>query len=658
MVSLVSNTNRRGGSGLCGSLLVIDVSKRAIGPNLLAAVLVAIIASGLVGEHRVMHAETDHVVTMYCVFLAGVIDGDNADAPLGSDFLTACDGLSSAEIGLISSAVGDEDGTLEPGDLDSLDLEGNQITAATASSGNLKSIYVIAFVDDDGGVIFDADSGVIVNINDDGGNDETSPPVDGNPETCDGQQDDDCGDTIQDNGDGVVVATVTANTANQGDQVDVDVTQEGVGQIVTLLVMGAPDEVALSFVEGTIQTRATTACIDGEVEVRDDAAISNADSTIAMAVVTDSDARELTRIPTIFSSDDPGIAEVGDNSVVTVEFGQFGIAALAVICGGEFVGATFIVADIGTELTAALIQVDSFGDGDGDGMPDFYENAHNCLSAITSDADVDADADGSTNGEEYLRRSEPCDPDTDDDFTADGADNCVLVHNFFQTNSDSIPHDNGPGIASIDTTVANGDGLGDACDDDDDNDGLLDVDDGTGVCGESNPGLHPSAAGGDVTNDDDGDGNPAPPLGSDMADDGPSWDVDNDGTLDGYECSHGSDPSDPTSLPSPEPPSPPEASEDLDSDGLPNEWERRGWGTDPNHSDSDGDGIGDCVEVMDLDGNGVVNFAGDTIPVAKASVQPGFGRTMAYDFDKNGVVNFAGDAISHARRAVGAVACL
>jgi len=61
--------------------------------------------------------------------------------------------------------------------------------------------------------------------------------------------------------------------------------------------------------------------------------------------------------------------------------------------------------------------------------------------------------------------------------------------------------------------------------------------------------------------------------------------------------------------------------------------------------------------VLDVDGNGVVNFAGDSIMIARASVL-GINKSNNLDIDKNGLVNFAGDAIAHARRAVGVVACL
>lgn len=52
-----------------------------------------------------------------------------------------------------------------------------------------------------------------------------------------------------------------------------------------------------------------------------------------------------------------------------------------------------------------------------------------------------------------------------------------------------------------------------------------------------------------MTNDDDHDGDPASPMGTDSADNDPSWDTDNHGFLDGYECAHASNPRDPASRP-------------------------------------------------------------------------------------------------------------
>jgi len=250
--------------------------------------------------------------------------------------------------------------------------------------------------------------------------------------------------------------------------------------------------------------------------------------------------------------------------------------------------------------------------------------------------------------------------DTDGDGVADYLDNCPFVSNLGQENTDAAI-DNGPGISGNDTTIPNAvaDSVGDACetDPDIDHDGLPNSQDtnpltGTGLCGAlTTSDGHPNPAGGDITNDDDHNGNPAPPTGTDAADNGPSWDTDNDGVPDGVECTLGHNPRDRTDRPS-------EAecggSGDTDGDGLLDAWETCGWGTDPTKVDSDGDGIGDCKEAADVDGNGVVDFGTDTISYAKAALLPraSFGKTMDFDIDKNGVVDFGGDVIQEAKFAL------
>jgi alpha-tubulin suppressor-like RCC1 family protein len=251
--------------------------------------------------------------------------------------------------------------------------------------------------------------------------------------------------------------------------------------------------------------------------------------------------------------------------------------------------------------------------------------------------------------------------DTDNDGSPDSVDNCRFVSNPGQENADAAI-DNGPGIPGNDTTVpsAVADSEGDACetDGDIDNDGLPDAQDtnplgATGICAAfagANDG-HPNPAGGDVTNDDNHDGNPAVAMGTDAADNGPSWDTDNDGVLDGVECTLGHNPRSRTDRPT--------TAEcggtgDTDGDGLLNAWETCGWGTSPAVIDSDGDTKGDCKEAADVDGNGKVDFVGDTIYYAKAALLPAasFGKTMDFDIDKNGKVDFVGDVIQEAKFAL------
>jgi len=260
-------------------------------------------------------------------------------------------------------------------------------------------------------------------------------------------------------------------------------------------------------------------------------------------------------------------------------------------------------------MTSNADQVDTDLDGLG-----------NACDACTSDPDNDADNDGICAGAGYLP------PNTGDN------DNCPLVSNPGQENADN-QIGNGTGIAGDDGTVPNsaGDNVGDACDSPDaDNDGL--------------PNASDTDPGGDITYDDNADGNPCAPLGTDAADDGPSWDSDCNGKRDGWVGACGS------------------TSADADTDGLKDAWENCKWGTNPAVLDSDGDTLGDCKEAADVDGNGFVGFVGDTIYYAKAALLacPGptcFGQDGDFDIDGNNVINFTGDVIQEAKFAFGLVPC-
>ncbi|MEK7581487.1 MAG: thrombospondin type 3 repeat-containing protein [Patescibacteria group bacterium] len=249
--------------------------------------------------------------------------------------------------------------------------------------------------------------------------------------------------------------------------------------------------------------------------------------------------------------------------------------------------------------------------------------------------------------------------DIDADGVSDVSDNCPAVANGLaqagipgvgnQTNSDSVMG-NGPKIPGDDLTRPNSDNQGDACDTDDDNDGLLDVNDGSilSACGafDGQAAGHADPTRGDITSSD---GN------------GPSWDTDNDGVVDGIECTVGTNPR--TAA----------AADrfacnnyvqntlgiaingDADNDGLLNSWEVCHWNTSPTNANSDGDVLGDCKEVMDINGNSIVD-SGDATLVKRAY----FGIDVPdwnMDINGNGIVNVS-DGTLILQKVFGVYPCL
>jgi len=121
------------------------------------------------------------------------------------------------------------------------------------------------------------------------------------------------------------------------------------------------------------------------------------------------------------------------------------------------------------------------GDQDGDGR-----EGEDAIDGMDNDGDtrVDEDPPGDAEGD-------ACDDDDDNDTIPDSDDNCPLIPNVDQTDSDddglgdacdddddndTIPDstDNCLGVPNPDQTDSDDDGVGDACDDDDDNDTIPD----------------------------------------------------------------------------------------------------------------------------------------------------------------------------------------
>jgi putative hemolysin/C1A family cysteine protease len=231
-----------------------------------------------------------------------------------------------------------------------------------------------------------------------------------------------------------------------------------------------------------------------------------------------------------------------------------------------------------------------------------------------------------------------CPSDDDCDGILDTADNCPSDYNPDQTNTDSRTIDNGPVVTGDDVTVPNGDTLGDACDPDGDNDWLSDTE-------EAAHGTGPLVV------DSDGDrvvDGAEVVLGSDPLDPGSkppcvrATDMDRDCLPDDLEAIFGADPT----------------KKDTDGDGISDGAEVRGWGTSPAMKDTGGDGCDDDKEIVEINGDAVVNTL-DEARVAQRvfNVQdddPNDGNpvpdwdmqvTPAFDVNKDGVMNPLDEAL-------------
>ena len=117
---------------------------------------------------------------------------------------------------------------------------------------------------------------------------------------------------------------------------------------------------------------------------------------------------------------------------------------------------------------------DSFSDADEQTCQS--DSLDNTSLPLDTDADglcdngVDSDDDNDTlsDGHELAIGTDPLDIDTDNDTIRDDVDNCPLTPNTNQINTDET-------LAAQPGALIVGDGLGDACDDNDDNDLLTDL---------------------------------------------------------------------------------------------------------------------------------------------------------------------------------------
>jgi hypothetical protein len=213
--------------------------------------------------------------------------------------------------------------------------------------------------------------------------------------------------------------------------------------------------------------------------------------------------------------------------------------------------------------------------------------------------------------------------DIDADAVPDASDNCPTITNAGQENSDRNFIDLPPSRPFDDLTLPHSDDAGDACDADDDNDGIADATETSGppcpvATAPTDPVLH---------------------------------DTDGDRTRDNAECLLGTDPASAASVPpavvppdadadgAPDHLDPKDASVDTDGDGMRDGIELRRFNTSLSLANTDADQCGDGREMASVDANLVVN-ANDLGLIASAfgsSTSPAY--VLAFDIDRNGAVN-------------------
>jgi len=305
------------------------------------------------------------------------------------------------------------------------------------------------------------------------------------------------------------------------------------------------------------------------------------------------------------------IADSNVDAGVSAEY-LMGIVTEKADCGnGINVGAEVLQssADPVSENDSAWINIDvlEFGaDTDNDGVLD---NVDNCpLIANPDQADTDGDGIGDV-----------CEPDTDGDDVIDDSDNCPLIKNPDQadtdgdgvgdacdggadTDGDGIEDasDNCPFDPNADQQDTDGDGIGDVCDTvegaDSDGDGVPDNSDNCPLIANPDQADTDGDGVGDACDggaDTDGDGI------EDASDNCPfdpnadQQDTDGDGIGDVCDTVEGAD---------------------SDGDGVPDNSDNCPLIANPDQADTDGDGVGDaCDGGADTDGDGIED-ASDNCP--------------------------------------------
>lgn len=198
--------------------------------------------------------------------------------------------------------------------------------------------------------------------------------------------------------------------------------------------------------------------------------------------------------------------------------------------------------------------------------------------------------------------------DHDGDTIGDITDTCVWVADPGQQNNDRNFIDMSPPKPYDDITLARSDHLGDACDDDDDNDGIPDINESAGApCPFTTAATNPMRA-----------------------------DSDGDRTLDGAECFLAANPNNGGTKPTAASCG---YSTDADADGLLAYRELCYFGTDSGIPNSDGDELDDGCEVASVNADAAVNVL-DLQQVAQSVPPTGTaGYILNIDMNRDGTIN-------------------
>lgn len=312
------------------------------------------------------HADTTGVTVIGCEFIAGAVDGVTTDATTAADVVAACGiggavlpptaAVDTASIENLAKAIGDKDGVLEKSDFSGALAESwddNQISTVCTAAGLYCTLDVFVFVDDEKPVDIDLPSGLATVEN-------ASLDFTCNADGVTLTTDNDCSDTVPNNGDGVVLFHIVDGTAVAGDVKSVIVRQETVEQPFDVNVVGTANDIKLTLVEKNIETNASaanvTACV-ANADVTD--GIDAPTTTLAYAQVFDADNTVLTRVPVAFSITPSSAADIASlgvgtpggvtgNTLLSLDPTTAGAptAAYVVICGGKSTGTATVNANL------------------------------------------------------------------------------------------------------------------------------------------------------------------------------------------------------------------------------------------------------------------------------------------------------------------------